>query len=949
MTLLPDALEYARNGAQIFPLNADKTPATRNGMKDGSTDPDTITNAWRPDSIIGCRIPPNLVLLDIDPRHGGDTVWNALIEAYGPINIGRQHHSGRNDGGFHAWFQHPGGDLFIRKLTDWAISNGVAHQLPTVNGREKWSCGIDILHHGHRYTILPPSPHPETGQPYQWDTENAPGPMPAFLAELLEPPEPPPSLPARTLTATSDSDSIADWYTATASWADILTGWTLTHGDGETDGSKWRHPAATAPYSASIRHGCLFVYSANTVFEETSPSDVTGYTKFRAMAEMSCGGDLSLAASYARELRGPRNDWQPAPDISFNPNTPATEPAPVGDTWPEPVPIGAATTPAPFPLDAFPAWIADQCEQAATEMQLTPDLAAMLAITTLSTVTAGRIEIVVRGPWTEGTNTYTVTSLPPSAGKSPTLKMMCGPLDRWEETLIDDSSKKIADREIARKVREHDRDKHIKQGDETLALAVSDELLELPELHEPQLLADDVTPEKLAELMGEQEGRIALISAEGGGLFGMMTGRYSDKANLEIYLGAWSRDKIARNRMTGKKVLVRRPHLTIGLCVQPQVLQSLADTPELAGRGLTARFMYSLPAETVGTRDLMRASTYNDNIAAVYDRRILGIASDLDARVPITTVDPVRLNLAPDALHAFLSWQQDREAMRAPGQPLQHMAEWVSKCDSTVIRIAGILHTADLKDDDTPIDAETVGRAITIGDYFTSHAAAAFDLMGIDEVAVGAKTLLDWVRRQTADVVTISDLQRNHRRRFPRIADIVEPVEMLVERGWLRPLHGSNLPLRMLVGSGKASPEFAVAPSAATVTAPQPVDNFSNGGDRVVQGPVPFCTIRTTLNTESGHNTTDGGSQPHRVAESGTNGTNGLEAIKSNNYSISSLKGGAAEKPAIRTILQNVDASPVDNFNPAGASSPSITNEHDDGTIGSTPPADDAYDGFDLF
>ena len=854
MTLLPEALAYAASGALIFPLNADKTPATRNGMKDGTADAGTITNAWRPDSIIGCRIPEKLVLLDIDPRHGGDIVWNALIEAYGPITIGRQHHSGRNDGGFHAWFQHPGGDLFIRKLTDWAVKNGVAHQLPTVNGREKWTCGIDILHHGHRYTILPPSPHPETGQPYAWDTEGAPGPMPAFLAALLEPPEPPPSLPPRTLTTTSDSDSIADWYTATASWSDILTGWTLTHGDGETDGSKWRHPTASAPYSASIRHGCLFVYSANTVFEETSPSDVTGYTKFRAMAEMSCSGDLSLAATYARELRGPRDDWQPAPDVSFNPATiTATEPAPVGEAWPEPIPIGSTTAPAPFPLDAFPAWIADQCAQAATEMQLTPDLAAMLAITTLSTVTAGRVEIVIRGPWTEGTNTYTVTSLPPSAGKSPTLKMMCGVLDRWEETLIEASGKQIADREVARKVREHDRDKHIKQGEESAALAISDELLELPELHEPQLLADDVTPEKLAELMGEQGGRIGLISAEGGGLFGMMTGRYSDKANLEIYLGAWSRDKIARNRMTGKRVLVHRPHLTIGLCVQPQVLQSLADTPELAGRGLTARFMYSLPAETVGSRDLMRASTYSESVAAAYERRILGIAAELDARVPITTIDPVRLTLAPDALHAFLSWQQDREAMRAPGRPLQHMAEWVSKCDSTVIRIAAMLHIADLKDDDTFVDAETVGKAITMGDYFTQHASAAFDLMGVDEVAAGARILLEWLATvHGSDTVTVSELHRGHRRRWPRVADIVEAVEMLVERGWLRPLYESNLPLRMLLSQSKPSPSFTVSPFASAI-----------GGDPLAPAPVPTGTNGTNETTESG----------------GTNGTNHLASV----------------------------------------------------------------------
>jgi replicative DNA helicase len=933
MNLLPEALAYAASGLEVFPLRPNKAPATTNGFYDGTTDPDAISAAWHPTNLIGLRVPAAYVILDVDPKNGGGKVWDALIEAYGPIPVGRQHRSGRHDGGFHAWFKMPAGvELSTKRLTEWAVDNGVAYLLPSkTNTRPKCSAGIDILHNTMRYTVLPPSicsDEAHGGRPYEWQVEGPPGDMPGWLIELLTAPvaSPAPARPPTINPNASNADSIADWYTEVSSWSDILVGWSVVSGDGESDGSHWRHPAATAASSASIRHSCLFVYSSSTIFEE-STDGAHGYTKFRAFAELHCQGDLSLAATYARELRGPRDDaWQPAPDVSFNPgNTVDTQPitpngyADATDTaevepWPEPIPIGSTTAPAPFPLDAFPAFIADQCAQAAVEMQLTPDLAAMLAITTLSTVTAGRVEIVIRGPWSEGTNTYTVTSLPPSAGKSPTLKMMCGVLDRWEETLIEASGKKIADREVARKVREHDRDKAIKAGEETNALAISDELLELPELHEPQLLADDVTPEKLAELMGEQAGRIALISAEGGGLFGMMVGRYSDKANLEIYLGAWSRDKIARNRMTGKRVLVHRPHLTIGLCVQPQVLQSLADSPELAGRGLTARFMYSLPAETVGSRDLMRASTYSESVAAAYDRRILGIANELDARVPITTVDPVRLNLTPDALHAFLSWQQGREAMRAPGQPLQHMAEWVSKCDSTVIRIAGMLHIADLKDDATPIDAETVAKAITMGDYFTSHASSAFDLMGVDEVAAGARILLDWIERNGADTVSVSEMQRSHRRRYPRAADIVEAVEMLVERGWLRPLYDSTLPLRMLVGKPRmASPAFTVSPSA-----------LLSGDDSAGPQSVPLCTTCTT----NDHSECE---IPPKVADDHSESTIVVTVVpvvyrenQSLTSSISTLTGDTPESRTTGTTNEieatdtasAIEADPVDNFDP---------------------------------
>jgi hypothetical protein len=41
---------------------------------------------------------------------------------------------------------------------------------------------------------------------------------------------------------------------------------------------------------------------------------------------------------------------------------------------------------------------------------------------------------------------------------------------------------------------------------------------------------------------------------------------------------------------------VQRPCLTIGLTVQPEILQGLAGRPGFRGRGLLARFLYSLPA-----------------------------------------------------------------------------------------------------------------------------------------------------------------------------------------------------------------------------------------------------------------------------------------------------------------------------------------------------------------
>ena len=90
-----------------------------------------------------------------------------------------------------------------------------------------------------------------------------------------------------------------------ASWPQLLHshGWTLVAGDGQTDGSRWRHPTATGAFSATITHGCLFVYSPNTPFDVTYPSEPHGYTPFRALAILEHHGDLSATAKALRASR----------------------------------------------------------------------------------------------------------------------------------------------------------------------------------------------------------------------------------------------------------------------------------------------------------------------------------------------------------------------------------------------------------------------------------------------------------------------------------------------------------------------------------------------------------------------------------------------------------------------------------------------------------------------
>ena len=74
-------------------------------------------------------------------------------------------------------------------------------------------------------------------------------------------------------------------------------------------------------------------------------------------------------------------------------------------------------------------------------------------------------------------------------------------------------------------------------------MEIAAELVARPILVAPRFLFDDCTPEKLASLLAQHGGRMAILSPEGG-IIELMAGRYSDSraSNLGVYLKAHAAD-----------------------------------------------------------------------------------------------------------------------------------------------------------------------------------------------------------------------------------------------------------------------------------------------------------------------------------------------------------------------------------------------------------------------
>ena len=156
------ALWYVRNGIPVFPCKPrGKEPLTPHGFKDATTDAAQIGEWWDRWPQANIAMPTGaasgLLVIDVDPRNGGDDSLDDLRAKYGLFPDTAEQMTG--GGGRHVIFRHPG-----------------------VSVPKELAPGIDLKGDGG-YIVVAPSIHPN-GNPYSWDGA-------AGVKALLKPAEPP--------------------------------------------------------------------------------------------------------------------------------------------------------------------------------------------------------------------------------------------------------------------------------------------------------------------------------------------------------------------------------------------------------------------------------------------------------------------------------------------------------------------------------------------------------------------------------------------------------------------------------------------------------------------------------------------------------------------------------------------------------------------------------------
>ncbi len=168
---LEAALSYLRRGWSVIPVNQNKCPLIPWQPFQLRRATEEEIRGWfekYPKAGVGivCGKTSGLVVLDIDPRNGGDTTLANWSERGLRLPEGPTAKTG--SGGCHFYLRHPEGEV------------------PTIAGLAR---GIDLKSEGS-YVKAPPSPHP-SGQTYAWypgsSPDNvAPPQPPAWLLDLVK-------------------------------------------------------------------------------------------------------------------------------------------------------------------------------------------------------------------------------------------------------------------------------------------------------------------------------------------------------------------------------------------------------------------------------------------------------------------------------------------------------------------------------------------------------------------------------------------------------------------------------------------------------------------------------------------------------------------------------------------------------------------------------------------
>lgn len=461
--------------------------------------------------------------------------------------------------------------------------------------------------------------------------------------------------------------------------------------------------------------------------------------------------------------------------------------------WEIPTPMENIKPTIPFPISSFPKIIQDYIEAIAEHTQTPIDMSAVSVMCVVATAIQGKIEIEGKKDYIETSNLYCMIVARSGERKTPVQKITTKPLYAYEK---EENKKRqaIIDKqrlELFTKQKKLEKLTKIPEKlEEAIALQAEIRELEEKQIKPITLIVDNCTLEALTSLLSDNDGKISLISAEGG-IFDILNGQYNNSkspASIDTFLKAYCGEKIRVDRKGRESEEIDSPTMTVLLAVQDIVLERLMENDTFKGKGLNARFLYCNPVSTIGTRKY-RTKEIPTTVEKEYHELIYELLELPKKETPILLKPSIDADNELEKFHYWIEVQLKDE--------LEFMGDWAGKLFGSCLRIAGILHCIKYSSiaTDYMISLDTIKKAIDISKYFLEHAKYAYMLMGADKETQKAKYILKKLEKQDKMSLKrneIFSISRSPSRNINKVDDIFKALDILVEYGYILELEAEE-------------------------------------------------------------------------------------------------------------------------------------------------------------
>lgn len=232
-------------------------------------------------------------------------------------------------------------------------------------------------------------------------------------------------------------------------------------------------------------------------------------------------------------------------------------------------------------------------------------------------------------------------------------------------------------------------------------------------LRAPVLSCEDITSQKLAELLAHNGEQLASLSADAGEIVNILLGRYNklDRTDESVYLKAFTGDYCKVDRKNSEPVLLQSPCLAALWLTQPDKLESLLAERSLSDGGLIPRILAC--HTNCEPREIEEAPAIAASVSKAFDALIRDLLETYRLASESRTIHPVG-----EALQA-LNAHHDALVKRRRSE-LRDVTSFAGRWTEQAWRIAVCLHAAlhGGAAHDHRLELETAQRAITLADWF---------------------------------------------------------------------------------------------------------------------------------------------------------------------------------------------------------------------------------------